>query len=356
MPCYYPLKASRVGTDVLSGKAIIKVFSNLEQLPDSMETFPIPCGRCIGCRLDYAHEWANRCLLELKYHEQSSFLTLTYDDLHVPRVVKDGQMYYTLDKRDLQLFFKRLRKAIAPTKIRYLACGEYGDEHFRPHFHVILFGYQFPDLEPLPSMSKTYRPMWRSNMLYDLWSMAPRSSVSQAKISPAGVATVQEVNYATCSYVARYVLKKLNAGDDGFYSCRGIVPPYLAMSRRPGIGRRFLDDHPDLFDTDFIHVSAGIDGGKKFRPPKYFERIRSELDPIAHDEHSALASALAEEAIVNEELMTGMDHIQYLNRLAEIKSAEIKSLKRSVGDGTQANQPQARSQGVPPYRNQIKAH
>lgn len=329
MPCYYPLKGFVIGRDVVTGRKSVKVLSSLDASLDSsgFDSFPIPCGRCIGCRLDYAHEWANRCLLESKYHTESCFVTLTYDDFHVPRVVKNGEMFYSLSKRDFQLFIKRLRRRYPDKRIRFFGCGEYGDQTFRPHYHIILFGHMFDDLVPLES-SRTGHPMWSSQQLYDLWSMSSRSELSSG-VAPAGRCVVQESVYDACSYIARYVLKKQTGLDKDFYSSRGIEPPFLLMSRRPGIGRQFYDDHPDIFDSDFVHVST-FDGGKKFRPPKYFGRLLANTDLIAAEERSALSAALAQQAVANEELVTGMDHTQYLNRLAEVKSAEIKSLKRSA--------------------------
>ena len=95
MPCYHPVYAVRIGTKE-NGKADLKM---LGYTPDDRETFvewhnhryprsalvPLPCGQCIGCRIDYSRQWANRCLLELKYHDSAWFCTFTYDDDHVPR-------------------------------------------------------------------------------------------------------------------------------------------------------------------------------------------------------------------------------------------------------------------------------
>ena len=97
--------------------------------PDGLD---VPCGKCMACRMTRRKEWSLRMLHELKYHNDASFVTLTYDDNHVP----DCQ---SLVKADLQKFFKRLRKLIAPRKIRYFACGEYGRRTGRPHYHAILY-------------------------------------------------------------------------------------------------------------------------------------------------------------------------------------------------------------------------
>lgn len=327
MPCYYPLKGYVLGKDLVTGKKHIKVVSALDEGYPGFPCIPIPCGNCIGCRLDYAYTWANRCMLELQYHDEACFITLTYDDLHIPRVVKDGVMYYTLCKRDFQLFMKRLRRFFPEKKIRFFAAGEYGDETFRPHYHAILFGVSFPDLVSI-GLSKTLNPMYKSSILTELWSMAPRSTVSDEKESPAGFCTVQDVTFDTCSYVARYVTKKLKGYKSEFYETRGIDPPFSLMSRRPGIGRQYLDDHPELWDSDYIHCST-VDGGIKFRPMKYFKRVRSEQDPIVAEEASAVSAAISEENIRTVELFSSLSYDEYLDRLARIKANKVKSLVRS---------------------------
>ena len=156
MPCYHPIYAVRIGTKE-NGKAEMKM---LGYTPDDRETYvewhnhryprsalvPLPCGQCIGCRIDYSRQWANRCLLELKYHDSAWFCTFTYDDDHVPRTYypdpETGEAIpaLTLQKRDFQLLMKRIRKKFENDKIRFFMSGEYGSQTFRPHYHAILIG------------------------------------------------------------------------------------------------------------------------------------------------------------------------------------------------------------------------
>ena len=93
----------------------------------------VPCGQCIACRINHAKEWATRIYGESRMHDENIFLTLTYDDEHLP---KDNSVH----KDEVQRFMKRLRKAVYPDKVRYFLCGEYGGQFGRPHYHVILFG------------------------------------------------------------------------------------------------------------------------------------------------------------------------------------------------------------------------
>ena len=176
MPCYHPLKAFDISSvDGLSKNnkknLIIKSYNvnHLEKIngkyiecyddyrSDLCERYikdyiEIPCGKCIGCRLEYSRQWANRMMLEAKYHSQNWFVTLTYDDLHVPRSYygdpNSGEALpsLTLRKRDIQLFFKRLRKQTGQN-FRYYACGEYGENTHRPHYHFIVFGLELDDLQ-----------------------------------------------------------------------------------------------------------------------------------------------------------------------------------------------------------------
>lgn len=93
----------------------------------------VPCGKCLGCKIKKRSEWSMRCIHELTQHEKACFLTLTYDDRHLPTD-------FRVHKEHLQKYFKRLRKN-DKRPFKYFACGEYGDMFGRPHYHAILFGY-----------------------------------------------------------------------------------------------------------------------------------------------------------------------------------------------------------------------
>ena len=148
----------------------------------------VPCGQCIGCRLEYSRQWAIRCMHEAQLHESNAFITLTYADEHLPQD-------RSLDKREFQLFIKRLRKSIQPQRLRYFHCGEYGAKLGRPHYHACLFGFDFPDKE-LQRYSKTGEKLYRSDLLDSAW---------QNK----GWALIGEVTFQSAAYVARYITKKI---------------------------------------------------------------------------------------------------------------------------------------------------
>ena len=108
-----------------------------DQYPDGLL---VPCGRCLACRISKRREWSLRMLHELADYDDAMFLTLTYNDDNLP---PNG----SLVKADLQKFFKRLRKRldVDGRKIRYFACGEYGEQTQRPHYHAIIFGLSLRD-------------------------------------------------------------------------------------------------------------------------------------------------------------------------------------------------------------------
>lgn len=239
------------------------------------EYVEIPCGQCIECRLQRSRRWADRCMLELGYHESSYFLTLTYDNDHIPKnPVYDeetGEVYAenaTLVKRDLQLFMKNLRRQYEyrgyTNKLRFFACGEYGSETKRPHFHLIVFGLKLDDLV-------LYKRNFNGDNLYN--------SAFISKIWDKGFCVIGEVTWQSCAYVARYIMKKHLGNDNDFYERYNIEPEFTLMSRRPGIARQYYDEHKDeLFYQDFVSIPTK-DGGRQIYPPPYYEKLFEEDFP-----------------------------------------------------------------------------
>lgn len=111
---------------------------------------PVPCGKCEACLARRARDWMIRLREEMKDSSYACFVTLTYDDEHLPR--EDRKVYdWMIDQevifkdvpvhrvRDCQLFLKRLRKDNPDVKIRYFLVSEFGPKTLRPHYHVIIF-------------------------------------------------------------------------------------------------------------------------------------------------------------------------------------------------------------------------
>lgn len=215
----------------------------------------VPCGRCIGCRLDKARDWGTRLVHEAALHEHSAFLTLTYSDECLP----DD---YSVNKRDLQLFMKRLRKALEPKKVRYYACGEYGDKKYRPHYHMVLFGYWPDDCYEWRVTSGGHK-YYRSTKIEDLWGM--------------GHVELGDVSVGNSEYVARYVLKKISGSPAGQHYQRvhpltgeivQVKPEFAVMSNKPGIGAGWFEKFEgDCFPSDFVVIE-----GQQRPVPKYYQK------------------------------------------------------------------------------------
>jgi hypothetical protein len=283
----------------------------------------IPCGKCVGCRLEYSRQWANRCMLELQYHDSAYFCTFTYDDDHVPRTYypdpETGEAFpaMTLQKRDFQLLMKRIRKHFPDDQIRFFACGEYGSQTFRPHYHAIIFGLHLSDLIP-------YKKVREGGEFYTYYN-----SPSLQECWPYGFVVVGEVTWESCAYTARYVMKKLKGKEAVFYETHNIQPEFTLMSRKPGIAREYYDTHPDLFDYDKINISTPK-GGKSFRPPRYFEKLFEVDQPLRSAELKEIKKRMAiesQKAKLTRTSLTG-DELLEVEEAAQVN--KLKSLRRSL--------------------------
>lgn len=362
MPCFHPLKGFPIGftkdgkrdmrivpygvhhLEVHNGR--IRTVDVPEISPYSEKTYlewlEIPCGHCDGCRIQRSREWANRCMMEMEYHDSAYFVTLTYNEEHVPKswaVYHDtGEAFehMTLCKRDLQLFMKRLRKAFPNDHIRYFACGEYGSTTFRPHYHLIIYGLHLDDIVPIQDVQKgqlSYK-YFTSKSLQDVWSVLESNhgeyDTPDTKVRvPLGFVAIGNVTWETCAYTARYVMKKQYGEDASVYEKLNIEPEFVVMSRRPGIGRQWYDDHPDLYDYDYINISTEK-GGIKFRPPKYFDKLLEVDDPDRMCQLKDARRHFAEESKKKQASMSTMSYQELLEVKERNLRSKIKSLRRDL--------------------------
>ena len=204
MACFHPITAWRanVGVNAGTGKVPI-VFKKEYGLPET--EMQVPCGQCIGCRLERSRQWAIRCVHEASLYPINCFITLTYSpeyedrlrislpDIETGEVVGSQLSLTSQCKRDYVLFMKRLRKKFGEG-IRFFHCGEYGEENGRPHHHAIIFNHDFADKKVWKTNNGVV--LYRSKMLEELW--------------PYGFATVGCVSFESAAYVARYITKKVN--------------------------------------------------------------------------------------------------------------------------------------------------
>ncbi len=350
MACYHPLKGFPIGITA-AGKTDYKItgygadhveLQNGSWVPVHtplrsgcaeavVRSFiEVPCGQCIGCRLEYSRQWANRCMLELQYHDSAYFVTLTYDDAHVPKSYygdpDTGEVLtsLTLFKKDFQDFMKRLRKAHPDDKIRYFMAGEYGSRTFRPHYHAILFGLHLDDLKPW-SRSEQGFTYYNSEALQRAWSVKGDDGVYR----PLGYAVAAQVTWETCAYTARYVMKKLNGAEAQFYIDHNIQREFTLMSRKPGIAAQYFHDHPDIYECEYINISTDK-GGRKFRPPRYYDRLFDIENPDEMAEIKAVRKRLAEDAKKIKLSKTNLSYIDMLAVEERNLKHKIKSLERSL--------------------------
>ena len=264
MPCYKPIVGYRSRErNPKTGKRSI-VFTATEGYTDLV--MEVPCGRCIGCRLDRAHAWAIRIMHESQSYEHAYFITLTYSDEHLP---KNG----SLEKKHFQDFMKRLRSRNLGKRISYFHCGEYGEQLHRPHYHACIFGVDFPDRTKVRGGK---RPTYLSDELETIWGM--------------GSCTIQDLTHESAMYCASYVMKKITGEKAKDHYKVEIVneqtgevtgpfdlePEYATMSTRPAIGKAWFDKYQaDAYPSDFIITGKG----RKAKPPKYYDKLFREAHP-----------------------------------------------------------------------------
>lgn len=296
MVCYYPIEGylCKDGCWAASRKT---PFS--KKKCRDCESMSVPCSTCFGCRRSRTLQWAIRITHESKLYSQNCFLTLTYDKSRLPfrdfgAIPADVGLHYP----DFQLFMKSLRERFNGcdsvshpffgqidkkhnkpypefyNPIRFYMCGEYGEERGRPHFHVMLFNFNFPDRK-FWRRTKSGQPIFRSAILEELW--------------PYGNSEIGSVSFDSAAYVAGYVQKKV-FGDKASDAYRWVdpdtgeifmrEPEFSGMSLKPGIAYGWLKQfYGDVYPDDFV-----VFKGLKFKPPKYYDKKYFDLTAKAHIE------------------------------------------------------------------------
>lgn len=248
MSCFAPVIAW-YRKEVIDGKRQITFNRAQAHFPAPLH---LPCGKCIGCLQARGRQWAIRCEHERKLHNENCFVTLTYDQASLPKG-------HTLVKRDLQNFMKRLRKNIEPRKVRFYACGEYGEKTARPHYHILLFGWsEQRENRKLLRDPNGRNPTYNSTTISRCW--------------PNGHAVVGDVTLASCLYVAGYIAKNYGRERELDIICGdGEVirrqKPFALMSRQPGIGAGYVDK----YQNELIAHDNVIVDGNECRIPRYYD-------------------------------------------------------------------------------------
>lgn len=205
----------------------------------SKQDMLVPCGRCPFCCATKRSDWALRLHYESKRHLTKKFVTLTYADAHLRW--KNGVSQ--LDKRDVQLYMKRLRRSCPGVTLRYFAVGEYGSKTYRPHYHILLFG-----------------------------------EVSDEKVREAwsfGHVHIGQVTQASVMYCLGYIVN-----GKGWQMRTKRVAPFSLMSRRPGLGANYLTPAMIEWHRSGRKNYAIIDGCKRHLPRYYKVQIFSKIDLV----------------------------------------------------------------------------
>lgn len=253
MTCYFPLRWYE-GPVKEPGK--INVVYKRSDSERAVE-LNLPCGKCVGCLMARSKAWAVRCMHEASLYDSNCFVTLTYDEKHLP-------FNRSLDVWEFSDFMKRLRKFYGRPGIRFFAAGEYGPVNLRPHYHALLFNHDFEDRLPFKE-TEAGSLIYVSKELEKLW--------------PKGYSSVTDVTFKSASYVARYNLKKAL---DPQKLPDGLTKEFVNMSRRPGIGKGWYDKYKgDVFPSDQIMMSGGIE----MKPPRFYDNLLDREDP---DQYNSL--------------------------------------------------------------------
>lgn len=234
----------------------------------ALESFNVPCGNCQACRIAIAKEWTGRIMMECTEWEHNWFVTLTYDDEHVPirkgvsnntgEVVEE----FTVLTKDLQKFMKDLRRYYKhhydEDNIRYYGVSEYGDLNNRPHYHVCLFNCNIRDLKEYPQKNALNQQYYISNIIEKIWGK--------------GQVRIGELTSQSAGYTARYIMKKYKgkAGAEEWAEKHVKDREFSMMSRQPGIGSNYFEEHKEKMLTDGFILVPALEGAFRATTPKSF--------------------------------------------------------------------------------------
>lgn len=246
--------------NIKSKKKLESLFKDHSHYLSFMDSYcdyqELPCGKCVECRRTYSRDWSVRCYHESLCHTANCFITLTLDNLankrfeeEIERSCKNGtnkyckncvngsryykySIDYSLAKGFILGWIKKFRDYLYRNykiSIRYFGCGEYGSLNERPHYHILIFGYNFP------TITKNNRIKYRTfDDIFSKKGVRMKISEELQHLWPYGMSYVEDLNMYACSYVAQYVMKKQKSFDDtdeyfDFYY--GRVPEFLFMSK-----------------------------------------------------------------------------------------------------------------------------
>ena len=305
MPCYHPISAYQCADGSI-------VFQERRWF-NTVKSLKLPCGQCIGCRLERSRQWAMRCMHEAQMHEENCFITLTYNPEHLP---DDNSLHHD----HFQRFIKRLRKGLAPKRIRFYMAGEYGEKRGRPHYHACIFGHTFKD-KKFDRKTDAGSILYTSKELSSYWE---HINPATGKSESIGFSSLGDVTFESAAYVARYIISKQTGKDAWKHYIDPVTgaikqAEYNKMSLKPGIGTTWLKKYQtDVYPHDYVIIR-----GKKMKPPKFYDKIYNKENPYEYDE-------LLYKREINAKL-NNEDNTQERLLVKEIvQNAKLQKLKRNL--------------------------
>ena len=237
----------------------------------------VGCGKCIGCRAEQSRNWMVRMVHESQIRGSGWFITLTYDDEHLPH--DEG-----LDPYDFTYFVKGLRRHFPPEKLSFYGCGEYGSVTGRPHYHLCIFGPEFYCRDHYDN-DDSGNPLFKSPTIEKCW--------------PFGISDMGVMSPGAAAYTAGYVAKKVEETENTYTRCHPetgeifeVHPEFSRMSLRPAIGRRWIEKYwRDVYPRDYVVID-----GREIKPPRYYDKWMDEYHPEVMEEvRNARWERIAEE-------------------------------------------------------------
>ena len=326
MPCYHPnpvlfkpdeklewlgkdLRKSESPEKAQAAERFLNTPSNRAKYSNH-KYMELPCGQCIGCRLDRAKQWTIRNIVELAQHEESCWITLTYDE--------QSKQSDSLRYEDFKTFIKALRRKFKNThRIRYYMAGEYGELRYRPHFHICLYGWQPPMKFPTTKSHAGF-PQFESPTLTRLWKK--------------GMVTVGDLNAETIAYTARYITTKVNGSQaEAHYKTNSIdkdtgeilsqlEPEFNRMSLKPGIGGEYYKQNiHQLINDDSIFANR-----KWQKLPRYFDRLTKGSHPEVFEQIRQLREASALERQKKNPLELSAARLAVKEKVQQVRLDKLK--------------------------------
>ena len=285
MQCFHPIVLKRQGGDYSAS---------------SYNSYVVPCGRCLACRSNRSREWSLRLQCEALMSKSVWFVTLTYQDEFLPCVQDTGEV--TLCKQDVSSFIKRLRNYLP--KLRFFACGEYGDKFGRPHYHILLF---FKELVTEDDVFDASSRCWHYN---------------DKSLNPVHV---DGFNESVAKYVSKYVIKQL-----GTYQNKDIQQPFALMSLRPGIGAGIITkEYSDNIRSLNQHFMSDMQGYRYAVPRYYKDMLYSKDEWTKYNEQSALERPYRVPRSLDEVLTNDVKEFDILKRQGLYSVYPSVSLQRN---------------------------